>query len=226
MAILFKDKVFAMLIQEGKISDELACKISSWPHSGFNIHNEVQIDAGDDKGKETLAQYIIKAPISQERMIYDKEKQVVIYRSKKGTVFYDPLDWIAAITSHIPNKGAQNVHYYGAYSNKSRGLRKKSEQASKGEIVIADFIPSQKNLTVKRSTLFINKMCEVDPLSCPRCLHQMRIVSIIDQPETIEKILKHLGLWQPQAHGPPLYKEEKIVEETVYDYSFFDCLPS
>jgi len=55
-----------MLIQEGKISQELAYKISSWRHSGFNIHNEVQIDAGDEKGKETLAQYIVKAPISQE----------------------------------------------------------------------------------------------------------------------------------------------------------------
>ena len=63
MAILFRDKVFAMLIQEGKISQELASKISSWPHSGFNIHNEVQIDAVDEKGKETLAQYIVKAPI-------------------------------------------------------------------------------------------------------------------------------------------------------------------
>jgi len=53
----------------------------------------------------------------------------------------------------------------------------------------------------------------------------MRIISIIDQPETITKILRHLGLWQPQTHGPPLNKEEKIVEETVYDYNLFDYLP-
>jgi hypothetical protein len=44
-------------------------------------------------------------------MIYDKEQQVVLYRSKKGRVTYDPLDWLAAIISHIPDKGAQNVHY-------------------------------------------------------------------------------------------------------------------
>ena len=52
----------------------------------------------------------------------------------------------------------------------------------------------------------------------------MRIISIIDQPEIIEKILKHCDLWQPQAHGPPLNKEEKIVEETIYEYSLFDYL--
>ena len=138
MALLFKDKVFAMLIQEGKISQEPASKISSWPHSGFNIHNEVQIDAGEEKGKETLAQYIVKAPVSQERMKYDMENQKVVYTPKRGTVSYEPLDWLAAITSHIPNKGAQNVHYYGVYSNKSRGIQKKSEQAEKGKLVIAD----------------------------------------------------------------------------------------
>jgi len=104
MAFLFKDKVFSMLIREGKISENLASKICEWPHSGFNIHNEVEIDANDDKGKENLAQYITKAPISQERMIYDKENQKVIYKSKHGTIVYDPLDWLAAITSHIPNK--------------------------------------------------------------------------------------------------------------------------
>ena len=90
------------------------------------------------RGKGNLAQYIIKAPISQERMIYDKENQKVIYKSKRGKVVYEPLDWLAAITSHIPNRGAQNVHYYGHYSNKSRGIRKKSAQMSKGETVICD----------------------------------------------------------------------------------------
>jgi hypothetical protein len=54
----------------------------------------------------------------------------------------------------------------------------------------------------------------------------MRIVSIIDKPKTIEKILKHLNLWQPQAHGPPMGEENEIIEETIYDYNFFDYLPS
>ena len=76
-----------------KISEDLAGRICDWPHSGFNIHNEVEIKADDDKGKESLAQYIIKAPISQERMIYDRENQNVIYKSKHGTIDYEPLDW-------------------------------------------------------------------------------------------------------------------------------------
>ena len=213
-----------MLIQEDKISQELASKISSWPHSGFNIHNEVQIDAGDEKAKKTLSQYIVKAPVSQERMIYDKKNQKVIYKSKRGKVVYESLDWIAAITSHIPNKGSQNVHYYGVYSNKSRGLRKKEQEAG-NKILIADSIPLRKTCSKSWDAL-IKKIYDVAPLTWPRCSHQMRIISIIDSPQIVEKILIHLDLWQPQAHGPPLHKEEKIVQEMVYDYSFFDYLPA
>jgi len=69
MALLFMNKVFTMFIAEEKISESLAQKVASWPHSGFNIHNGVEIDADDNKGRETLAQYIIKAPVSQQRMI-------------------------------------------------------------------------------------------------------------------------------------------------------------
>jgi len=54
----------------------------------------------------------------------------------------------------------------------------------------------------------------------------MRIVAIINDPFVVEKILKHLDLWHPQAHGPPVNEKTKIVEETIYDYSFFDYLPA
>jgi hypothetical protein len=45
-------------------------------------------------------------------------------------------------------------------------------------------------------------------------------------PPPVEKILKHLDLWRPQAHSPPVSKETKIVEEALYDYTFFDYLPA
>jgi hypothetical protein len=38
---------------------------------------------------------------------------------------FDALEWLAAMCSHVPNKGEQMVRYYGHYSNVSRGKRKK-----------------------------------------------------------------------------------------------------
>ncbi len=41
---------------------------------------------------------------------------------------FDALEWLAAMCSHVPNKGEQMVRYYGYYSNVSRGKRKKHDQ--------------------------------------------------------------------------------------------------
>jgi hypothetical protein len=150
-----------------KISEDLAQKISSWPHSGFNIHNAVQIDAHDEQGKENLAQYIIKAPISQKRMIYDRENQKIIYKSKRGTIVYEPLDWLAAISCHIPDKGTQNVHYYGFYSNKSRGIREKSEQKLDSD-VIAHESPPPKKVCRKKWAELIKKVYGINPFYVAR----------------------------------------------------------
>jgi len=45
-----------------------------------------------------------------------------------GSDQIDALEWLAAMCSHVPNKGEQMVRYYGYYSNVSRGKRKQKEQ--------------------------------------------------------------------------------------------------
>ena len=43
----------------------------------------------------------------------------------KDEKVFDALEWLAAMTSHLPNKGEQMVRYYGHYGNASRGLQQK-----------------------------------------------------------------------------------------------------
>lgn len=47
---------------------------------------------------------------------------------------------------------------------------------------------------------------KIDPLTCPKCQGQMRIIAFIKDEEVIEKILKHLGLWDLKAIPPPKVK--------------------
>jgi hypothetical protein len=49
----------------------------------------------------------------------------------------------------------------------------------------------------------IKQVYEVDPLVCPHCGGAIRILAFIEQPEVIEKILTHLGVWPATAHSPP-----------------------
>ena len=54
----------------------------------------------------------------------------VTYQSKDGRTSktFGALDWLAQLTTHIPGKNEQMVRYYGYYSNKSRGLRRKADK--------------------------------------------------------------------------------------------------
>ncbi|MCK5186147.1 MAG: transposase [Deltaproteobacteria bacterium] len=63
-------------------------------------------------------------------MAYLRDESKVVYQSKdaKQTKTFDALDWLAAMCSHVPNRGEQMIRYYGYYSNVSRGKRKKEEQ--------------------------------------------------------------------------------------------------
>jgi hypothetical protein len=65
----------------------------------------------------------------------------------------------------------------------------------------------------------IQKIYEIDPLICPKCQGEMKIIAIIDQYYLIKKILKHLGLWL-RNHGPPEKKIEHI-SEVIYDDSLY-----
>ena len=66
----------------------------------------------------------------------------------------------------------------------------------------------------------IKKVWEADPLLCPRCQKEMRIISLIDDQAVIERILRHLGLWQQGvrvASGPDPPGE--LIIEPCFDLS-------
>ncbi len=82
LELLFRHKVLTMLRREGKIEDALIKKLLGWRHSGFSIHHQVRIGSQDQPGREKLAQYILRAPFSQQKMRYHAKSRTVIYRSK------------------------------------------------------------------------------------------------------------------------------------------------
>jgi hypothetical protein len=128
-----------MLKKEGLIDDSFIKMIMKWRHtSGFSVHNKVLIKPNDDKGIENLSQYIIRNSFSLEKLKYKEGDSSVIYRSrmthgknKKNFYVFSPLEFIAAITQHIPEPYFQLTRMYGWYSNRMRGDRKKQEEREK-----------------------------------------------------------------------------------------------
>jgi len=76
----------------------------------------------------------------------------------------------------------------------------------------------------KRWSYFIRKVYETDPLTCPKCQGEMRIIAFIafiDQPDVIKRILKHLGLWE-DSHAPP--ERSPPEKELTFDPSYSQLL--
>ncbi len=78
---LFRAEVFKMLKKEGKITEETVQKLLGWNHSGFNIDNGVRISKDDKKGREAIAQYIMRNVFNVEKIAYIKETGKIIYHT-------------------------------------------------------------------------------------------------------------------------------------------------
>ena len=249
---IFRTLVLKMLKKEGLIDNAFIKMIMKWRHtSGFSVHNQVRIKTNENKGLENLSQYIIRNTFSLAKLKFEEGDSSVIYRSKmthgknkRNFQVFSPLEFIAAITQHIPEPSFQLVRYYGWYSNRMRGARKKQEEREKKQraeenettedskiIDIRSYKPKRIPQLMWREC--IKKIWEVDPLTCPKCTGEMKIISFIYKRTVIKKILTHLNLYEERSNqrappaAPQYIEPTEIVphddgwpgyEEPVFDF--------
>jgi hypothetical protein len=107
------------------------------------VDQSVRVEAKDTEGLQRLIEYFLRCPFSQARMIEVTGQGKVIYKTgdnrlgrfpeaasedllagpKRNFQVFDPLDFLAEVTQHVPDPGEHLIRYYGYYSNKTRGLR-------------------------------------------------------------------------------------------------------
>ncbi len=114
----------------------------------------------------------------------------------------DPLETIHRLLLHVPERGQHQVRYYGAYANRLRGRYREAEPdvtpedetdaavVSRDEKVVDpdDALAVAWRMTWAR---LLARIFEVNPLLCPRCGHEMRVVGFVTKPAVIDKILAH-----------------------------------
>jgi Putative transposase. len=123
---LFAREVLAILAAKGLLSSERAERLLAWRHSGFNVHSLVRTET--EAEAERIGKYMIRPVVSLEQLEFIKPEDRVGYRigCKDGDQeSMDYLEFIARVTSHVPDKGQVMVRYYGLYANAYRGRAKK-----------------------------------------------------------------------------------------------------
>ena len=109
------------------------------------------------------------------------------------------------------------VRYYGFYSNKSRGLRKKAGTDDAVPALIESEVSSKEFR--KNWARLIQKIYHIDPLLCPNCLESIGIISFIEDDQLVKKILKHLDLWDVKRKPPPRANSPPTESFIIYDES-------
>ena len=196
-------EVLKLLVAKGAIGERLSASLLAWRHTGFSVHNGVRVPAGDIEGRKKLAQYMLRAPLSLEKMTYLPDAGMVVYHShmhkglKRNFQLMPGAQWLELLCRHIPDRFEHLVRYVGWYSTRVRGDRPR--KAVPGAAMQA---PEGGQVTAARArsawARLIHKVYEADPLECPKCGAPMQVIALIDGAEVIRQILEHLGCWAPR----------------------------
>jgi len=194
-------------------------KIMGWRHSGFSVHSKVKASTREEA--ERVGKYMIRPLLSLKRLSFSEPQGQLSYQYGKEAEELEQMDYlefIARITSHIPDKGQVMVRYFGLYANAHRGKMHKREQGQHKLLVIDEECP---RIPRRGWAAMIRKVYETDPLICPNCQGQMRIIAFITDYPVVDRIINHLKLTFVADKPPPphmFYQEVLMAAETGSEY--------
>jgi hypothetical protein len=201
---VFRRLLLTRLHRAHRLSQAFLHNLLGWQHSGFSVWAEQVVGPDQPDRVERLARYLLRAPVRLDTISWTPGGPVHIRtppdpRSGRTSITLDPLDWIHAVTTQIPDPRQHAVRYYGAYSNRSRGCRR--PQATPDSREPSD--PASPSPPPQASThsqarkaswaRLLRRLLEVDPLLCPRCRVELRVVSVITEPAVVDRILRHIA---------------------------------
>jgi len=225
--LLFRHKVLSLLRKAGLVDEQRIALLLSWKHSGFSVHNSVTVRPEDAGATERLVRYLMRAPVSQERLELDPDLAEVRLRPKAAghdgraeneVERLDPDEAVARVIAQIPEPRKHLIRSDGRYANAARAKREREAAAGEGPSQAATASapgspPSEpdsaeRKAARKRWANLIRHIYEVDPLVCPRCGGRMKIIAFITEARVIRAILDSVRRNCPPSaagsrHPPP-----------------------
>ena len=132
----YRCAVLRLSVRLALFHEEQAAGMLTRPHSGFTVHTAVRVNDEDRAFANRLARYCARNSVALERLMYDRAATAVTHRSDKsegptaGTETVNPLEFLAGVLVHIPEKRHVTTQHCGWYANRPRGNRGKSESAA------------------------------------------------------------------------------------------------
>jgi hypothetical protein len=192
LACHFQNEVLAKLLPRGLITDDDVAQILAQEHSGFGAW----VGEPFEEAERTrfVARYIERGPVSLEKLTIQDD--VITYTTKDERAHeFDAMEFLALLSCHIPKPYESITRYYGWYSCRARGERRKRKPIQDSPALEPAGRPSP------TWAQCFKRIYEINPLECPRCKSQMRIIAFVTNEREISKIAASLGI--PKATAPP-----------------------
>lgn len=89
----------------------------------------------------------------------------------------------------------ERTGFYQIFEGQVRVTTPPDPRSGKTELVLdpLDWIHAVVQRPRSSWARLLHKIFEVDPLLCPKCQAEMKVVSVITEPETVDKILNHIA---------------------------------
>ena len=208
MVELFRFELIEAMYKEGVLTSEIANNLMSWRHSGFHVHATAPFEPCDDDGKllRNRLAYAFRPAVSLNRLSFDGKR--VRYRSRRQRLDFTPVEFLARLTLHIPDRYQNIRRYAGFYSSPVQ--RRVRAVRWEGARVLG----VEEGRAVKPSwAKLIARIFGAIPVECPRCGNVMELKEFILDDASIERFFPDL------ARAPPRKEFERLVpnpDEPVY----------
>ena len=222
----FRREVLALLLARGLLDDDDVGSMLTWRHTGFSVDASVRIDADDRQGLLRLLRYMARGPVASSRLRYAGGLVRLTlprpdHRRGDKELTLAPLDFLARWLMHVPPLHAKMWREYGEYATVPRAKRR--AWADDGGLPVLRLLPPpQRQRCSAAWAALLQRVYGFDPLLCPKCGGQMRVLAFIRDRDAIDGVLDHLGLdgavppLQP-PRAPPDWEQEALPFQDEWD---------
>ena len=193
-------------------------------HRGYSLHAGARISACSSTRRERVCRYVARGPLAQERPSLTSRGDVVYrfrhpWRNGKQAVVMDPVTFLARLAAQIPPARFHVLSYYGVLGAAAArrdeivpprptqpervAHRCKTEGGTERDAPEATTKSRRHRPERMPWADLLRRVFLEEILRCP-CGGRRRVLSMVFNPMSIERVLRHLRLpYKPPERAPP-----------------------
>ena len=183
--------------------------------AGFNLHAGVALSALDREGRERLCKYLLRPPLSDDRLSLRPDGRVALQLKtpwRDGTVamLFTPEQFVARLAALVPRPGKNLVRYHGVLAPNARD---RAEIVPSARAAGADgasrqppAAPAPPKARTGRYLLWhelLRRVFEIDVLACPKCGGRLRLLCTVHDGFSARRYLQGVSAQAPPAEARP-----------------------